>query len=420
LINSDPDRRYRIVKHVLTDPHHSVVLMRVQLEVADEALRGRLKVYALLAPHLMRGGADNSGWVRDFAAARFSGDARAHAHGLWLRTGFHATLGRVCRRERRLAGPDGQLPNGLGLPLRERGNIALTAELDPSRDDWILGVGFGASAQSAATKLLQTLADPFDRHREGYVRQWQRTKIGEQYDFNAHTGDDGSMYRLSHCVLLAHEDKIFQGAMIASLSIPWGETKGDDELGGYHLVWTRDLVQSATALLATGQTATPLRALIWLACIQKPDGDFPQNSWIDGVAYWRGVQLDEIASPILLAWRLQQANALRNFDPAIMISKARAFCAAGPGDCPGRWEEQSGYSPSTLAVVIAALVCAADFARQRSDNATADLILAYADWLAATYRGLDRDTRGELVPGKARHYVRITPADAFAPDPHPT
>jgi len=58
--------------------------------------------------------------------------------------------------------------------------------------------------------------------------------------------------------------------MIASLSIPWGETKGDDELGGYHLVWTRDLVQSATALLATGQRETPLRALIWLACIQNP------------------------------------------------------------------------------------------------------------------------------------------------------
>ena len=36
------------------------------------------------------------------------------------------------------------------------------------------------------------------------------------------------------------------------MSIPWGETKGDDDIGGYHLVWTRDLVQSATALLASG------------------------------------------------------------------------------------------------------------------------------------------------------------------------
>ena len=103
------------------------------------------------------------------------------------------------------------------------------------------------------------------------------------------------MYRLSRCVLLAHEDKVFQGAIVASMSIPWGETKGDEDLGGYHLVWTRDLVQSARALLATGQTGTPLRALIWLAAIQRPDGSFPQNSWIDGTAYWSGLQLDQVA-----------------------------------------------------------------------------------------------------------------------------
>ena len=85
----------------------------------------------------------------------------------------------------------------------------------------------------------------------------------------AHTSDGGHLYRLSRCILLAHEDKSFQGALVASMSIPWGETKGDNDLGGYHLVWTRDLVQSATALLATGQTGTPLRALIWLAAIQR-------------------------------------------------------------------------------------------------------------------------------------------------------
>ena len=112
-------------------------------------------------------------------------------------------------------------------------------------------------------------------------------------------------------MLLAHEDKVFQGALVASMSIPWGETKGDNDLGGYHLVWTRDLVQSATALLATGQTGTPLRALIWLAALQRPDGSFPQNSWIDGSAYWCGLQLDEVAAPILLAWRLRTSITRR-------------------------------------------------------------------------------------------------------------
>ena len=84
------------------------------------------------------------------------------------------------------------------------------------------------------------------------MRQWQRTVIKPKFDFSDHTTDGGHTYRLSRCILLAHEDKIFQGAIVASMSIPWGETKDDVDLGGYHLVWTRDLVQSATALLASG------------------------------------------------------------------------------------------------------------------------------------------------------------------------
>src|SRR5204862_396210 len=83
--------------------------------------------------------------------------------------------------------------------------------------------------------------------------------VNPKFDFSTDTSDGGGMYRLSRCVLLAHEDKVFQGAIVASMSIPWGETKGDNDLGGYHLVWTRDLVKSATALLATGQTGTPLK-----------------------------------------------------------------------------------------------------------------------------------------------------------------
>ena len=170
------------------------------------------------------------------------------------------------------------------------GNIALTGEIDlPDTGEFTIAVALGRSYQSAATKLFQSLAEPFQSNREGYVRQWQRAVINPEFDFNSDTSDDGGEYRLSRCVLLAHEDKVFQGAIVASMSIPWGEAKGDLDFGGYHLVWTRDLVQSASALLATGQMGTPLRALIWLAAIQRPDGSFPQNSWIDGTAYWSGL-----------------------------------------------------------------------------------------------------------------------------------
>src|SRR5881296_3158433 len=228
------------------------------------------------------------------------------------------------------------------------------------------------------------------------------------------------MYRLSRCVLLAHEDKVFQGALVASLSIPWGETKSDNDRGGYHLVWTRDLVQSATALLATGQTGTPLRALIWLAALQRTDGSFPQNSWLNGTAYWSGLQLDEIAAPILLAWRLyKQDAAIGLFDPGVMIMRAAArLILQGPVTAQDRWEENAGYSPSTLATVIAALVCAAEWATEYGLTRPADFVFAYADWLVAHLEEWTVTTNSELVEGFPRHYIRINPSDPNAPDTH--
>src|SRR5881409_3256245 len=302
----------------------------------------------------------------------------------------------------------------------EEGNIALTGEINlPPTNEFTVAVAFGRSYQSTTAKLFQSLAEPFESHREGYIRQWHRTVVNPEHDFSKHTADGGGIYRLSRCILLAHEDKIFQGALVASMSIPWGETKSDDDLGGYHLVWTRDLVHSATALLATGQISTPLRALIWLAAIQRPDGSFPQNSWIDGTAYWSGLQLDQVAFPILLAWRLHKQDALDLFSPRAMILRAAArLIAQGPVTAQDRWEENAGYSPSTLAVVIAALVFTAEWAKEFGKTEVADFILAYADWLAAHVEEWTVTTEGELVEGLPRHYIRINPADPVAPDPH--
>jgi glucoamylase len=220
------------------------------------------------------------------------------------------------------------------------------------------------------------------------------------------------MVRLSRSILLAHEDKMFPGASVASLSIPWGETKDDTDPGGYHLVWTRDMVQTSTALLACGETESALRTLIWLACVQGEDGGLPQNSSISGEPYWKGIQLDEVAVPILLAWRVRQQDALRRFDPWTLIARAtRYLIEHGPVTGQERWEENAGYSPSTLATMIAALVCAAEFARDRKDHVAEAFMLDYADWLAAHVDEWTSTTRGELVPGKPCHYLRITPAD---------
>jgi len=421
LTNVEPRRRYRLVKYVFADPHRSVLLVHTKLEVLDESLRGRLSVYALLAPHLAGCGAGNSGWCSEIGDNKLLHAQRKNTHLLMAcSSGFS-------RRSVGYVGfSDGwqDLMHNFKMDWEfkaaENGNIALTAEVE-LRDDreFTVAVALGRSYQSAATKLFQSLAEPFELKRESYIRQWQRAVIDPKFDFTSDTTDDGGMYRLSRCVLLAHEDKVFQGAIVASLSIPWGETKSDQDLGGYHLVWTRDLVHSATALLATGQIGTPLRALIWLAAIQRPDGSFPQNSWIDGTAYWSGLQLDQVAFPILLAWRLHKQDALDLFSPRAMILRAAArLIAQGPVTAQDRWEENAGYSPSTLAVVIAALVCTAEWAKEFGKTEVADFILAYADWLVVHVEEWTVTTEGELVEGLPRHYIRINPADPVAPDPH--
>ena len=155
-----------------------------------------------------------------------------------------------------------------------------------------------------------------------------------------------------------------------------------------------------------------MRALIWLACVQAGDGSLPQNSSITGEAFWKGMQLDEVAVPILLAWRLQKAGALRQFDPWKLVSRAvRYLILNGPVTAQDRWEEASGYSPSTLATVIASLVCAAEFARGRTDDLAEDFLLGYADWLSSHVEDWMVTARGELVAGRPRHYVRLTPAE---------
>ena len=419
LVNSDPAGRYQIIKDVIADPHVSVFLLRARLEILEERWRGKLKVYALLAPHMKGLGQHNSAWCFDIDCRPLF---RVQRDDVFMAFGACPDFTR--RSVGYVGFSDGwqDLMDNFRMDWEfqrvENGNIALTAEIDLSHNgEFVLGVAFGRSSQSASTKLLQSLSVPFEKHLEQYVKQWQRTLPQPPFEFSRHTADGGHLYRLSRIILLAHEDKVYPGALVASMSIPWGETKSDADLGGYHLVWTRDLVKSACALLATGQTATPLRSLIWLACLQAPDGAVPQNSWINGDAYWKGKQLDEVAAPILLAWRLQRANALGQFDPWTLVLRAtRYLMVHGPVTGQERWEENSGYSPSTLAWIVAALLCAADFARRALNDGAADAILDYADWLNAHLEEWTTTTRGELLPGRPRHYIRIAPADPDQPD----
>jgi glucoamylase len=135
-------------------------------------------------------------------------------------------------------------------------------------------------------------------------------------------------HRVSTAVLRTHEARSFAGGYIASLSIPWGFAKGDEDLGGYHLVWPRDLVETAGGLLAAGAKREARQVIDYLQGIQEADGHWPQNCWLGGTPYWNGVQLDECAFPILLVDLALREGALFEADlPGVwpMIAKAAGF-----------------------------------------------------------------------------------------------
>ena len=248
-------------------------------------------------------------------------------------------------------------------------------------------------------------------HLNRFIAQWQRALAPAR--LGTVSTDGGKLMRVSHGVILTHEDKTYSGAFIASASIPWGASKSDDDLGGYHLVWTRDMVQSATALLACGRVETARRALVYLACTQHPDGGFAQNFWIDGTPYWSGIQLDEVAFPIILAWRLWKLDGLGNFDVIPFITSAASFLVRyAPVTQQERWEENAGYSPSTLAAVISALLCAADILQQFGSSELSLFIEEYADWIEAHLNEWTTTQRGILHPDVKYHYMRIRPPAA--------
>ena len=262
--------------------------------------------------------------------------------------------------------------------------------------------------------MQQSLAVSPDAHLKRFIEQWHRVSTPEH--LFAAAQDKGRLLRISHNMLLTHEDKTFAGAFIASASIPWGQAKGDEDLGGYHLVWTRDMSQTATALIACERFESSRRALVYLACSQKQDGSFPQNFWVDGTPYWGGIQLDEVGFPIMLAWRLWKLNALGNFDIFTFAMRAASFLVRqAPITQQERWEENPGYSPSTLAVVISGLICAADIARAHEAPHVALFLEAFADWVEGHLEEWCVTNDGFLVPEIKRHYMRLRPPSCGEP-----
>jgi glucoamylase len=415
-INSDPDGRYQLTKEIICDPHHSAILQRVKLEGHAELLP-RLKIYALLAPHLDDGGAGNTARAADIAGKKVL---------LAWKDNWSLAMSANCGFSRVSCGfvgasdgwrdlidnfrMDWQFGSATGGNVAVMGQIALE-KLPPNAPiEFTVSIGLGEGLHTAAQTAMGSLATPFVDQRKRFIEQWRR--VANPEFLAARAGDGGKLMCASHNVLLAHEDKTYSGAFVASASIPWGQAKGDDDLGGYHLVWTRDMVQTATALLACGHVETARRALVYLACTQQPNGGFAQNFWIDGTPYWKGLQLDEVAFPLILAWRLWKANGLGEMRIFPFVERAAGFLARlGPITNQERWEENAGYSPSTLAAVISGLICAAEIARAHDADEMAVFLEEFADWIEKHLEDWTVTNNGVLHPDIKRHYMRIRPPE---------
>jgi glucoamylase len=417
LTNTSMQGRYRIEKEVLTDPLRNVVLQKVRF-VPMVGKLADYRLYALLAPHLANFGSGNTGWIGDYKGKPM---LYARRDSLTLALGCSAPF---LKRSVGFVGvSDGwqDLAQHFQMmweyELAENGNIALTAEIDLAAcgGEFVLALGFGGIWSQAGQQVVSSLLSSYEATREDYVMQWQNwQQTLRKLDEKPRTTD---LYRTSVSVLRTHESKDFLGGIIASLSIPWGFNKGDEDLGGYHLVWPRDLVENAGGLLAAGAGDEAMRVLHYLEATQEADGHWAQNMWLDGRPYWNGTQMDESAFPILLVDLMRREaphcfGDIQRWWP--MVKRAAAFIACnGPVTQQDRWEEDGGYSPFTLAAEISALLIAADIAEEMNERASAEFLRQMADtwnenverWTYAKNTDLARQFG---VPG---YYVRIAPPD---------
>ena len=411
--------RYVITKKILTNPRTHAL---VQLTRFEPTAPGDYKLYARIAPHLRDRGQDNHAFVGDFKGlpllmARRDGAGLAVAcSSPWLK---------------RSAGYVGESDGRVDLlehkrmtwayPEAESGNVTLTGEIDLSAgNEFVLVVAFGQNADEAGFRCRQTLLRGFDAVWEDYRSEWEAWHAASPPPPAelAGTCNGCTHWRVGRTVLAVHESRDMPGGLIASLASPWGDTRGDDDTDGYHVVWPRDCAETAGALLAAGDADAGWRVMDFLRCTQEADGHWPQSMWLSGKPAQNGIQMDEAALPILTLDTVRRTPGATDVPPPAaywrMVERAATFIATrGPTTEQDRWEHNPGYTPFTLGSEIAALLVAADAADEagRPDLAThwrqtADAWHASIDrWLYATGTDLARRV------GVDGYYVRIATHD---------
>lgn len=422
ITNSCLNHLYRIEKEIISDPSRDTLMQRIQFFPVNKK-RKDFKLFMLLAPHLGNAGAGNTGWTGNYKGMPM----------LFAQRG-DISLALACSVpwKKCSAGFVGSSDGWQDLMLHkemlweferaENGNVALTAEIDLEEinsNSFVVALGFGRNPEEAGQRARASIFENFDTAKELFISEWQKWQSKLYVIDNQKKNSLLNFFKISATMLRVHESKRHPGGIIASLSIPWGFNKGDDDLGGYHLVWPRDMVQIAGGLLAAKAFEDAKRVLNYLMVTQEEDGHWAQNMWLDGEPYWKGIQMDQTALPIMLVDLVNREselteNDLKHFWP--MIKKAVSYLVInGPITEQDRWEENAGYSTFTLAVEIAALLIAAEYADLNYEPQVAIYLRETADSWNSSIERWTYVTGSDLAKyvGVEGYYIRINAKETF-------
>jgi glucoamylase len=276
-------------------------------------------------------------------------------------------------------------------------------------------LGFGKTQDQAVNVAQASVDHSFTRARDLYVGQWLRYDAGLHPPSPQIGADVVRQYYRSVNVVKASEDKMFPGAIAAGLASPWGQSvpagnfASDGKptyFGSYREVFARDLYEAFAGLLVAGDVSTAQDATRFLFDHQQQaDGSMPRNSLLNGEVApdTGGLQLDETSYPILMDWQSGLASDSALYHDHV-IPAADFVVAHGPSDGVERWEEQSGYSPSTIAAEIAGLTAASAIATVHGDVLHAALYQATADEFARQIKVWTVTTSGPYAP---RYFIRV-------------
>ncbi|MGI9067861.1 MAG: glycoside hydrolase family 15 protein [Pyrinomonadaceae bacterium] len=398
---------YILVKDYVTDPKRNSLLLRVFFKswVHESAA---YKLYVYYDPSLNNSGMHDSAWSEggallasdsDKASALVTEPALAETTNGYFGINDGLTQLREAKSLRNV------YTRAIDGNVVQVGRLSLPKFILSNGISVTIALGFGRNPVEARENARASLGKGFDAVRKEYEAGWHAysTKLP------AVDSKHQRQFNMAAMVLKALEDKTYRGAMIASPSIPWGGGPNANEptISGYHAVWSRDLYHVGTAFLAMGDVASANRALDYLFKVQqRVDGSFPQNSWVDGRPIGGGLQMDQIAFPLILAYQLKRNDRqtwLKHIKPA-----ADFIVGNGPATQQERWEEKGGYSPSTIAAEIAGLVCAADIAFVNADRGSAARYLKTADEWALK---VDRWTVTTRFKSELDYYIRVTEND---------